>query len=161
MVSCGLFIAELYNSMKSVIGQRNFFNIGLHILVWGILLAIPIVIFADHRFEGLTHTFFWVTCLVHIGLFYFNAYFLYPRLLTRKWWWLYIISLAATVVLINRGKIFFLELDPGFTLTDVNRRVIFFGVIPFIIASIIFRLINDRIHFERMEKEAQAEHPYW
>src|SRR6185436_4970444 len=45
----------------------------------------------------------------------------------------------------------------SFTLTPENRRVIFFSLIPLLIASIIFRLISDRMRFERMEKEARAE----
>jgi hypothetical protein len=141
--------------MRSITGK--YFSTGLHVFIWGCLLAIPIIFFYQQRFEGLSHIFFITTNILHIGLFYLNAYFLYPKLLTKKWWWLYIVSLAAVIFLTNALKLFFLELDPQFELTDINRRIIFFGPIPFIIASIIFRLIYDRIRFEKKEKEAQAE----
>lgn len=61
------------------------------------------------------------------------------------------------IILATKIKVFFLKLDPGFELTAENGRIVIFGLIPFIIASIIFRLISDRIRFERMEKEARAE----
>jgi LytS/YehU family sensor histidine kinase len=54
-------------------------------------------------------------------------------------------------------KLLLLKTDPDFVLTDNNRRIIFFGMMPFIIASIIFRLISDRIRMERLQKEAKAE----
>ncbi len=142
--------------MRSVT-QAKYFNIGLHSLIWCLLLAIPAIFFNNQTFQGLTHNFFILTNILHIGLFYLNAYYLYPRLLTKKWWWLYIISLGVLVALTFRVKIFFLQLDPAFQLTEINRRIIGFGPIPFLIASIIFRLIYDRIRSEKREKEAQAE----
>ncbi len=128
-----------------------------HIGIWGILLGIPTALLKG-TFLGLSHAYFFIASLFHIGIFYFNAYFLYPKLLTRKTWWLYIILLVAVFFLSYYLKLFFLQLDKFFRLTKENSDVIFFGVFPFIVASIIFRLISDRIRFERMEKEARAEH---
>lgn len=142
--------------MRSV-AKGKYFYIGLHTLIWCLLLAIPAIFFNNGTFHGLTHNFFIVTNIVHIGLFYLNAYYLYPRLLTKKWWWLYIISLGLLIALTFRVKIFFLQFDPAFQLTDITRRVVGFGPIPFLVASIIFRLIYDRIRREKREKEAQAE----
>ena len=131
----------------------------IHALVWCILIAIPTLIFRgeEERFTGLSHTYLILSSLFHIGIFYFNAYFLYPRLLTKKRWWAYIPALAVLVVVANFLKLFFLELDPDFRLTEINTRIIFFSIVPFILGSIIFRLISDRIRFERLEKEARAE----
>lgn len=142
--------------MRSVT-QGKYFNIGLHALIWCLLLAIPVFFINNETFQGLSYNFFIFTNILHIGLFYLNGYYLYPRLLTKKWWWLYIISLGLIVGLAFRVKLFFLELDPAFQLTDINRRIIGFGPIPFLIAGIIFRLIYDRIRSEKREKEAQAE----
>jgi two-component system, LytTR family, sensor kinase len=61
------------------------------------------------------------------------------------------------IMLTTRIKLWLLRLNPDFHLTFQNRRVIFFGVIPFVVASILYRLISDRIRFERLEKEARAE----
>lgn len=138
--------------------RRKYFGLAIHIIIWSVLLIIPSLLFHDHNFFGLTHVFFLLTSLYHIGLFYLNAYFLQPKLLTRKWWWLYIISLAVVVRLSYSIKLFFLSFDPNFHITSDNDRVIFFALVPFLIASIIFRLVSDRIRFERLEKEARAEH---
>jgi two-component system, LytTR family, sensor kinase len=132
-------------------------NVGLHALTWCLLLAIPVFFFSNRSFEGLSHIFFIVTNIAHIGLFYLNAFFLYPKLLTKRWWWLYLISLGLLVFAAYWIKIFILQTDPGFELTAINRRIIFFGPAPFLVASIIFRLVYDRLHFEKKEKEAQAE----
>lgn len=141
--------------MKSL--RPAFFTPGIHILVWGFLLGILSVMFHNQNLFGLSKFFFLATSIFHIGLFYFNAYFLYPRLLTRRRWWLYIPAIAVLVGLAYYAKLFFLALNPGFLLTPENKRIVFFGLIPFLVASIIFRLVSDRIRFEKMEKEARAE----
>ena len=129
----------------------------LHVIIWLLLISIPTIIFHGETSNGLTQIFFIVVTFYHIGLFYFNAYFLYPRLLTKKRWPLYIICIAAIVIGSYHLKLYFLKLDPDFKLTPQNGRVIFFSLLPFIVASIIYRLIGDRIHFERMEKEARTQ----
>ena len=136
---------------------QEYFTLALHFIIWTLLLLIPSVLFWDQKFFGLSHKFFFITSLYHIGFFYFNAYFLYPKLLTRKRWILYLLSVALFVIASYQIKIFILQLNPGFSLTPQNRGVIGFGIIPFLIAGIIYRLISDRIRFEKKEKEAKAE----
>ncbi len=133
------------------------FSTALHILIWALLLGIPSFLLPDKSFFGLSKWFFVITSVFHIGIFYLNAFFLYPKLLTKKYWWLYILSLVAIIIAAYHIKVFFLQLNPDFQLTEENKRVIVFGLMPFVFASIIFRLISDRIRFERMEKEARAE----
>ena len=138
--------------------QPPYFGPALHILIWALLLGIPTLLVQDQHFLGLSHDFFLITSIYHIGIFYLNVYFLYPRLLTRKRWPLYILSFLLVVILSFRIKLLLLRLDPAFVLTAQNTRIIFFGIVPFIIGGIIFRLISDRIFFEKLEKEARAEH---
>lgn len=133
------------------------FSTALHILIWALLLGIPSFLLPDKSFFGLSKWFFVITSVFHIGIFYLNAFFLYPKLLTKKYWWLYILSLVVIIVAAYHIKVFFLQTDPDFQLTEENKRVIVFGLMPFLFASIIFRLISDRLRFERMEKEARAE----
>jgi two-component system, LytTR family, sensor kinase len=142
--------------MRSVTHEK-YFSIGLHALTWCMLLAIPIIFFSGRTFEGLSHTFFIVTNIYHIGLFYLNAYYLYPKLLNKKWWWVYLICLEVILHSSKLVKVYLLELDPSFQLTELNERIIFFGPFPFIAASIVFRLIYDRIKSQKKEKESQAE----
>lgn len=134
-------------------------NTAIHVIVWAVLLTLPAIIFQgqDENYTGLSHNFYFLMSVFHIGIFYFNAYFLYPKLLTKKRWWLYLPALVALVIFSNFLKLLFLRLDPDFILTDINRRIIFFSIVPFIAGSIIYRLISDRIRFERLEKEARSE----
>ncbi len=137
--------------------RPGYFAPALHIIIWMLLLIIPSILFWNQNFFGLTHRFFFITSLYHIGFFYFNAYFLYPKLLTRKRWWLYLLSIAAILIASYQIKIYILQLNPHFNLIPQNTRIIFFAMIPFLVASIIYRLISDRILFEKKEKEAKAE----
>lgn len=130
---------------------------GIHILIWSLLLVIPVIFVQNESYMGLPRNFFLITNLYNIGLFYLNAYIFYPRLLNRRWWWLYLISIVAIFILTYHLKLFFLEFNPGFQMTKMNRGVVLFPPLPFLIASTIFRFISNRIRFERMEKEKKAE----
>src|SRR5690349_11900812 len=94
------------------------FSTTLHILVWALLLGIPSFLLPNKSFYGLSKSFFIITSVFHIGIFYLNAFFLYPKLLTKKYWWLYILSLVAIIIAAYHIKVFFLQLDPGFQLTE-------------------------------------------
>lgn len=139
--------------------RSTYFTPAIHLIVWSLLFIVPIVVLQSQPpMEGLPHNFFIITNLYHIGLFYLNAYYLYPRLFTRTWWWLYLIIVAV----ILKGS-FYLKLwvlhvaDPSFILTPHNSRIIFFPPLAFLAAGIIFRLVVDRIQREKREKEIQAE----
>lgn len=139
--------------------QKNasYFVPGIHVFVWAMLLAIPAIIFSRETAMGLPENFFLLTNIYHIGLFYLNAYVLYPRLLNRRYWWLYILAIAGILAFSYHAKLFLLVIDPDFQLTRQNMRVIFFPPVPFLIAGFIFRLVNNRIQFEKLEKERRAE----
>src|SRR5215213_10177072 len=102
------------------LGRAGYFTPGIHILVWCLLLGIPTIVFNNQTFFGLTKSFFVITTIYHIGLFYLNAYFLYPRLLTKKRWPLYVLALSALIAFSYHMKIYFLRFDPGFQLTRNN-----------------------------------------
>lgn len=139
--------------------RSKYFIPALHLAVWVFLLLVPVIVFRNVRFEtGLPDNFFLITNIYHIGLFYLNAYFLYPRFFNRKTWWLYILFIIAILILSFRIKLFFIGLaDPSFSLNEMNARIIFFPPIPFLVASFIFRFILNRIKREREEKERKAE----
>jgi two-component sensor histidine kinase len=139
--------------------RRKYLVPELHILTWAVLLFVPILVFHNSKWDtGLPDAFFYISNVYHIGLFYFNAYYLYPRLLTRKRWPFYILALVGIIIATNFAKIGLLQLFvPGFEVTAVNQKIIFFPTFPFLFGSIIFRLIIDRVRFEKAEKEAKAE----
>jgi sensor histidine kinase YesM len=131
----------------------------IHILVWSILFIVPLLLFQNQPDgTGLPHGFFPITNLYHIGLFYLNAYVLYPRMLNKKWWWLYLITLAGIVAASNYLKLLVLHMiDPAFVVTGINRGIIFFPPFAFLAISFIFRLVVDRINQDKREKEILAE----
>jgi two-component system LytT family sensor kinase len=139
--------------------RSKYINPFIHVLVWALVLAIPALIFHNIPIAtGLPDYFFLITNLYHIGLFYLNAYFLYPVLFTRRRWWIYIPVLACILAFSYYAKLFILNWAfPGFILTPFNNRIIFFPPIAFLLASVIFRFIADRIQFERLEKELKSE----
>src|SRR5262245_54241846 len=135
--------------------KTPFFTPAVHMAIWVVLLAIPAVIF--HNAPGntaLPGAFFIFTNIYHIGLFYANAFFLYPRLMTRQRWPLYFLSLVAVLSLSYYGKVYVMHLwQPELVITPFLHRLLFFPPVPFFIASIIFRIVTDRVHRDRMEKE--------
>ncbi|HMI59777.1 MAG TPA: histidine kinase [Puia sp.] len=139
--------------------RSTYFTPGLHLLIWGTLLAIPAFIIHDASGNtGLPGSFFLMANIYHIGLFYLNAYFLIPRLFTRKRAWLYIPVLAGIVAGSYYAKIFLLKTaDPLFEVTASNSRLILYPPIAFLLAGLIFRFIMDRVESERREKERKAE----
>ena len=133
------------------------FDIGIHLLVWVVLLSVPSLFVAEGRYLGLTKIFFLLSSIYHIGIFYFIAYFLQPRLLNKKKWFLFVVCLPVLAIISFYLKLFFLQFDPGFERTFVNSKILVFGIVPFMVAAIIFRIITDRIRFEKLEKEARTE----
>lgn len=131
----------------------------IHIAVWSLLFVVPLLIFQHvPQYSGLPQGYFVITNLYHIGLFYLNAYYLYPRLFNKKWWWLYVIVGIAIVRISFYLKTGVLHLtDPAFAVTADNYRIIFFPPVGFLIASIIFCVITNRIKQEKREKEIKAE----
>jgi len=127
--------------------------------IWVVLLTIPAVIF--HNVPGspaLPGTFFLFTNIYHIGLFYLNALILYPRLMTRRRWPLYFLSVAVLLAISYYGKLYIIYfLRPELVITSFIHRLLFFPPVPFFVASIIFRVVTDRTHRDRMEKEQKAQ----
>jgi len=137
--------------------RSKYFVPGLHFFIWATLFLVPLLVFHDAD-TGLPGSFFIWGNLYHIGLFYFNAFFLYPRFMTLRRWPLYIVFLAVIIWGSYHVKGWILHLfHPDLLITSFHMRFIFYPPIPFLVASIIYRLVADRIHFERAEKDAQAE----
>jgi two-component system LytT family sensor kinase len=141
----------------------NFKYIGyaLHILVWGLVLLIPYLVSNSangYRIGLVPGRLFTETVLVNIAIFYGNAFFLYPKLCNRRYWWLYIIG--SIFLLLGSFALKFNIIAawyPGLLKAEPVYRFVFApSVIAFII-SIIYRRIVDKIRFERELKEKQAQ----
>lgn len=151
-------LKSCYVKMMKAKIRSSYYTIILHVLVWGLLMAIPALLFRNAPFKTyLPWGFFFITNLYHIGLFYLHAYLIYPALLNKRRWWLYLPVMALIIIGSYHLKLFFLRLDPAFRLNDFNQRIIFFPPVAFLLASLLYRIVIDRIRFVRMEKEIRAE----
>src|SRR3989337_2807882 len=93
--------------------KSKYITIAFHVLIWSAVLLLPYLFttpesdYADLGF--MLCNFFTLSNLLHIGLFYFNAYFLYSRLLNRQWWWLYIVNIGVLIIGIYHLKVIILN----------------------------------------------------
>lgn len=78
--------------------------------------------------------------------------------MTKRLWLWYIFSLDAVLAISYFGKLYVIHLwQPELIVTPFIERLLFFPPIPFLIASIIFRLVTDRIRRDRIEKERKSQ----
>ena len=141
--------------------KPKYITLTLHGLIWGALLSFPLFLGdsgSGRSYVGLIPgAFFTISNVMHIGLFYFNAFYLYPKLLNRKRWWLYLLCIVALVMMINYIKILVIRTwFPELVLSRHTAPFIFFPTVFFWIVSTVYRLILNRIHYERKQKERQA-----
>ena len=129
----------------------------LHIAIWGIILCLPLLLTNPYN-NTFPLGFNLIVGGVHLGLFYFNAFFLYPKLMTRKFWWGYIISLALLVICTFRLKYYILKI--GFPQTPYKEEMNFllgFPILLFLVAGIIYRVVADQISYGKALKEREAQ----
>lgn len=146
--------------MKRANTNTTYGIIALHVLIWGALLSIPHLLTGDQPLPpgALPGSFWLISSFLHIGAFYLNAYVLYPRWVNKRYWWLYLLSIIALVAIVNYIKIIILGgFYPRIPLRDATRTMVFFPVIVFLVASMIYRMVIDKIRYEKEQKERQAE----
>jgi len=135
-------------------------NILLHLFTWLLLFTLPHLFFDTRNtkpgfFPG---SWFIITNLYNVGLFYLNAFLLYPKLLNKKKWWLYIFSIAAVLIISYYLKLWLTtSFYPDVVLDSWANRILFFPPVPFIVAGIIYRLIINKIAYDKKQKEIVAE----
>ena len=111
--------------------------------------------FSPHFLPG---SFFIITNLYHIGLFYLNTFLLYPLFFNKRKWWIYILLIGAVLVCSYYLKMFMIKTwYPEVVLDKWSRRIIFFPPVAFLVASTIYRLIINRIKHDKEQKEKVAE----
>ena len=137
-------------------------TVALHVLIWSAILFLPYVFISppEHYTQvgPLRCSFFTLTNILHIGLFYFNAFFLYPKWLNRKWWWLYLISLAVLVLLSYLLKDFIVHTwFASLAKAGSTFGVTFFPSVFFLVLSTIYRLVLDKINHEKEQTKHEAD----
>ncbi|WP_018626029.1 sensor histidine kinase [Niabella aurantiaca] len=133
----------------------------LHILIWSAFLLLPYIIGSagdQYRIGVLPGVVFTLFGIIHLFVFYTNAFYLVPKYLNRRCWWLYIP--AALVLIILSLVLKFMLLRTGYPALLQNRAVYRFLFAPSIgifILSLVYRKVIDRIRFEKQQKEREAE----
>lgn len=159
-----------------------------HTAVWSLLLMLPYFLRPDipgMRNQSISTFLSWGS-IAHVlflaAVFYFNAYWLIPRLFNVKRYWLYAVSIililcAGAVFNVNvvKRKYFFqlppdqiarIRMKDAFPLRDPSQAFhlrppffpTLFPLLFTIAASIAYRFFLDRLRFERVQQQRQTEH---
>jgi len=161
MLSAQIGLLPSHGKLTMIIKYNSKYNtVLLHIIIWGILFSLP-HFFIDSRnirpgfFPG---SFFVVTNLYHIGLFYLNAFLLFPLFFNKRRWWLFILSIAAVIVASYYLKLFItIQWYPEVTLDKWAYRILFFPPLIFLFASTVYGLIVKKTAQDKKQKEMIAE----
>jgi len=138
----------------------KFTFISIHVLIWAIILSLPYYIANPPNFNigPLPGRFFTLASIIHALIFYLNAYYLYPKLLNYRLWWLYIIAIIALLLLSFQIKHLLLVVWFPAVIGDVSaNKFIYPPSVGIFIASLIYRKIINKIREEKLQKEQQAE----
>jgi two-component system LytT family sensor kinase len=138
----------------------------LHASCWMLLFALPFLLrpsynpshkIAENR-ENFGY-FIAIKYLIWVGLFYFNAYVVVPRIIYRKNLWGYIsVLLAIFGVLFLLDWTFFRLLMGGRPYYIINFFSFNFFPILFVLATgTAYRMVSDRIKEDRLQKEKENE----
>jgi two-component system, LytTR family, sensor kinase len=134
--------------------KSSYITILLHILVWSAVLLLPYFFAAPESHYSnigfLQCNYFTLTNIAHIGLFYFNAFFLCPRFLNRRRWWLFLMFIAAIILFFYVLKLLILQTWFPVLAGDKDAFAFtFFPTVFFIVISTIFGLVVDKIDLEK------------
>lgn len=135
-------------------------EITIHIGIWVTILLLPyLVSSADEGYKigGLPAAFFVLAGIIHAGIFYFNAFYLYPKL-ARGWhWWLYVPCAIALITASFALKYQLVaRLFPEVIFKSAAGLIFGPSVLVFV-ASLIYRRVTDGIRRERARKEYEAQ----
>lgn len=137
------------------------YKIIIHVLIWSLLLLLPyIVSSATNRYSigAIPGVLFTSIGFVHIGMFYTNALYLYPKFYNRRYWWLYILSALLLILLSLWLKFAITERWFPAVLSRKHESYGFIIVssVDIYIISLAYCRILHRIRREKEQKEMEA-----
>lgn len=138
--------------------KYRYFNLILHVLMWSIVLFFPYFVSDagnQYKIGPLPGLYFTLSGIIHIIIFYGNAFYLYPKFLNRTYWWLYIVCVVALIFFSVRVKFSILEWWFPDASPDARSHVLFPSVVVFIV-SVFYSIMIDKIRAEKLQKENQA-----
>jgi two-component system LytT family sensor kinase len=140
--------------------NSKYITVLLHVVIWSTLFALP-HLFIDTRntkpgfFPG---SFFIITNLYHIALFYVTAFLLYPLFFNKRRWWIFILMIALIMIVSYYLKFVLVKQWYDEVVLDTwAHRILFFPPLPFLITAIVYKLILDKIAYDKKQKEIFAE----
>jgi len=149
-----------FNTRMKILLKSKYITISLHVLIWAMILLTPYFISNAHnhyKLNNLPVGYFIVGDLIHIAVFYTNAFGLWPRFLNRQRYGMYVLGAVALIICgfeLKMGiqRIFFSEIPKEYAST----RILLMPSIGIFVISCLYRIILDRVRFERQQKERQA-----
>lgn len=138
--------------------KYRYFNFVVHALVWSIVLLFPYFISsAGNRYKigPLPGGYFTLSGIVHMIIFYSNSFLLYPKLLNRVYWWLYIIAVVLLIALSVSVKFFILSTWFPNDFADARTHMLFPSLLVFIV-SIFYSITIEKVRVEKLQKENEA-----
>ena len=136
------------------------YQLWMHIIVWSLLLLLPFIIgSATNHFSigKIPALFFVVTGFIHIGLFYGNAFFLYPKLYTLRHWLIYLLCMVVILITVIAVKHYMLLHWFGLTTLEANSwRMIVAPVVLTFLISLLYRNVIDKNRIESERQETKS-----
>ncbi|GAB4033121.1 sensor histidine kinase [Spirosoma jeollabukense] len=136
-------------------------HIAFHVLIWSTQLLLPYVVSTaanGYKIGDIPGAFFPAAGLIHMAIFYINAFYLYPKWLNRRFWWLYLLASIALVGSSLELKYHILAFWlPDVLKNPISYKFVFGPSIAFFFISIVYRKIIDQIRLEKQQAQKQAE----
>jgi two-component system, LytTR family, sensor kinase len=143
--------------MKRIIKYRYLYFL-LHVLAWSIVLFFPYFIStadSEYKIGPLPGLYFTLSGIIHMVIFYGNTLFMYPKLLNKAWWWVYLIIAILLIILAVKLKLYILALWFPHDFAAARSHVLFPSVMAFVV-SIFYSITVEKIRAEKLQKEKEA-----
>ncbi len=131
-----------------------------HVLIWSILILLPYLVSSadnDYKIGNIPGIFFTITGFIHAAIFYGNAFYLYPVLLNKRFWWLYILlSILLIVGSFQLKYDILIKWFPQVLKNTTAAKFVFGPSVAIFIISIVYRKVIDQILLEYELKERRT-----
>lgn len=138
--------------------KYGYYRYILHGFAWSIVLFFPFFIStADNQYKigPLPGLYFTLSGLVHMIVFYAHSFYLYPKLLNRAFWWLYLLATISLILLSIATKFYILSKWFPNDLASAKSHVLFPSLIVFVV-SLLYSITVEKLRVEKLQKENEA-----
>ncbi|HWA34689.1 MAG TPA: histidine kinase, partial [Cyclobacteriaceae bacterium] len=153
MASTEMKVAAMTKHFKD-----KYFTLLVHAGAWSIALFFPFLLSSvndDYKIGPLPGLYFPLQGIPHIMIFYVNAFFLYPRFLNRRYWYVYAGGVVLLIMLSFAMKLYILSWWFPDALEEARSHILFPSLMVFL-ASVFYSIAADRIRAEKQQKENNA-----